>query len=39
MDHQILTRRQDLVLVNKKKRINQIVDFVILEDYSENKRK
>ena len=33
MDHLILAKRPDLVLINKKKRTCQLVDFVILVDY------
>ena len=39
MDHPFLTWRPDLVLINKKKRTCHLVDFAILVDDSENKRK
>ena len=33
IDHQITARRPDLVIINKKKRTCQIVDFVVLDDH------
>ena len=33
MDHQILTRRPDQMLIKKKKRHYYLVDFAILVDY------
>ena len=32
-DHLILTRRPDLIIINKKKRICKIVDFAVLADH------
>ena len=33
MDHLILARRPDLIIINKEKRICQIVDFAVLADH------
>ena len=32
-DHQILTRRPDLIIINKKKRFCKIVDFTVPADH------
>ena len=39
MNHLIPARRPDLVVINKKKRTCSLVDFDVLADHSENKRK
>ena len=36
MDHQILARRPDLIIINKKKRICKIVDFAVPADHRIN---
>ena len=33
MDHLILARRLDLIIINRKKRICKIVDFAVLADH------
>ena len=35
-DHQILARRPDLIIINKKKRIYKIVDFEVPADHRIN---
>ena len=39
IDHLVLTRRPDLVLINKKKGTCHLVNFINPVDHSENKRK
>ena len=36
MDHLILARRPDLIIINKKKRICKIVDFAVPTDHRIN---